>query len=121
MIGSGSKSATVTVSRRARRWPSGRQATLGSVVRSSVAMPARPMGGRTIAASTLWSRRPAVGSVKSYSTLFRRWSGRHPLGDPDRVVEVVEHLGDQAGEDAAGLGQLDGPGRSLEKGDLKLP
>ncbi|HET7013332.1 MAG TPA: hypothetical protein VFI65_05460 [Streptosporangiaceae bacterium] len=101
------------------------------MVRSRVAMPASPMGGRTMAASTSWSRRPAVGSVKSYSTLV--WvpvqvdadqagqqfeagadhvaerqgaagSGRHPLGDLDRVVKVVEHLGDQAGEDAARLG-----------------
>jgi hypothetical protein len=48
-------------------------------------------------------------------------SGRHPLSDPDRVVEIIEHLGDQAGEDPAGLGELDGPRRSLEQPDLKLP
>jgi hypothetical protein len=49
------------------------------------------------------------------------WFGSHSLRDPDRVIEVVEYLGDQAREDSASLGQVHRPRRSLEKGDLKLP
>jgi hypothetical protein len=46
--------------------------------------------------------------------------GRHPLRHPDRVIQVVQHVAEQAGEHPAGVGELNRAGGPDEQGDLEL-